>query len=211
MATCSLPGEPILDFFFSFYWWGLGWVGFTALQSSDRWCGSRIEGLKRNRSAVAEPDASVSLVFLCVQCKRDVKPGPQQGDCKASLSHKHSLTFSYTTCSIFHKIWLCFWGEIPLPRGTLFLGFSPRSPSVQQRNLPAKLALGKRGQRKEGTINLWLKPGNKKKKPNKLRCCLNSKLKLWKRCASSGCQTATAKQEAKKWWVWIRLQYFQCG
>lgn len=97
-----------LGIFFSLYWWGLGWVGFTALQSSDRWCGGRIQGLKRNRSAVAEPDASVSLVFLCVQCKRDVKPGPQQGYCKASLSHKRSLTLSYSACSIFHKTWLCF-------------------------------------------------------------------------------------------------------
>lgn len=148
---------------------------------------------------MTEPDASVSLVFLCVQCKRDVKPGPPQGYCKASLSHKRSLTFSYTPCSIFHKTWLCFCGEIPLPRGILFFGFSPGSPSVQQRNLPAKLALRKRGQRKEGAINLGLKPGNKKKKPSKLGRCLNSKQKHLKRCASPGCQTAPSKQEAKKW------------
>lgn len=137
-------------------------MSFTALQSSDRWCAGRIEGLKRNRSAVAEPDAGVSLVFLCVQRKRDVKLGPQQGYCKASLSHKRSVTFFYTPRSIFHETWLCFGGEIPLARGTLFLRFSPGSPSVQQRSLPAKLALRKRGQRKEGTINLGLKPGMKK-------------------------------------------------
>lgn len=55
--TCSFQGEPIL----LFYWWGLGWAGFMALQCSNRWCGDLTGGLKRNRSCAAEPDTSVVL------------------------------------------------------------------------------------------------------------------------------------------------------